>query len=123
MKKEVTIGAIEGRFAEMIWEKAPITSSELVKLAQKELNWKRTTVHTVIRKLCDKGLFQRDENGMVTVLVSKDEFYARQSRQLVDTGYNGSLPLFVAGFVNNQKLTHDEIDEIIALLKNSKSRD
>ena len=123
MKKEVTIGAIEGRFEEMIWEKAPITSSELVKLAQKELNWKRTTVHTVIRKLCDKGLFQKDENGTVTVLVSKEEFYARQSRQLVNTGYNGSLPLFVAGFVNNQKLSSEEIDEIIALLKNSKSRD
>ena len=117
MQREVTLGTIEGQFADIIWSRAPIFSSELVKIAEKEMNWKRTTTHTVIKKQCDKKLFQRDEKGIVTVLVSKDDFYAGQGKHLVDVGYQGSLPLFIAGFVSRQGITQKEIDEIIKMLK------
>lgn len=117
MGYDVTIGEIEGRFADIIWERAPVSSTELVKIAAQEFSWARTTTHTVIRKLCDKGLFERGERGIVTVVIPREEFYARQGKQLVNTGYGGSLPLFVAGFVKNRKLTKQEVDEIIGLLK------
>lgn len=117
MQREVTLGMIEGRFAEIIWNRAPISSSELVKIAAKEMNWKRTTTHTVIKKLCDKKLFQKDDKGMVTVLVSKEDFYTGQGKHLVDVGYKGSLPLFIAGFVKRQGISQKEIDEIIKMLK------
>lgn len=111
------LGEIEGRFADIIWENAPMTSSDLVKIAAKELNWKRTTTHTVIRRLCDKGLFSRDKLGVVTARMSKEDFLARQSKQFVDITCGGSLPLFVAGFIRNNSLSQDEIAEIVKLLK------
>lgn len=117
MGNQLFLGEMEKRFAEIIWNNVPISSSELVKIASKELDWKRTTTHTVIRKLCDKKIFNRDENGMVTALLSRDEFFAKQWKQFVDTTYGGSLTLFVAGFVRNQKLSEKDVDEIIALLR------
>ena len=108
---EVQLGAAEARFAEIIWQKEPVTSSELVKLGEKELNWKRTTVHTVLRRLCDKGLFQND-GGLVTVRMSREEFYARQSQQYVADSFHGSLPAFIAAFTQGRKLTEEERAEI-----------
>ena len=80
---EIQLGVIEARYADMIWEREPVTSSELVKLTAEAFHWKRTTAHNVLRRLCDKGLFQND-NGTVTARVSRQEFYARQSKQFVD---------------------------------------
>ena len=107
---------MEGRFADIIWENSPVSSSELVKLAARELNWKRTTTHTVIRRLCDKGLFSRDEFGIVRALISKEDFRAKQSKQFVNVTCGGSLPLFVAGFVKDNSLSQEEIDAIISVL-------
>ncbi|MGN0344140.1 MAG: BlaI/MecI/CopY family transcriptional regulator [Lachnospiraceae bacterium] len=72
---EIQLGVVEARFADIIWEHEPVTSTELVKLAAEALSWKRTTTHTVLRRLCDKGLFENDK-GTVTALISKPEFYA-----------------------------------------------
>lgn len=109
--QEIQLGIIEAKFADMIWEHEPITSSELVKLSAVEFNWKRTTTHTVIRRLCDKGLFQND-NGMIRMVISRQDFYAGQSRKYVDETFNGSLPAFIAAFTKYSSLTSKEADEI-----------
>ena len=88
---DIQLGVIEARYADMIWEHEPVTSSELVKMTAVEFNWKRTTAHNVLRRLIDKGLFQ-NENGLVTAVISREDFYARQSRQYVEDTFAGSLP-------------------------------
>ena len=100
---EIQLGAVEARFADIIW------------LAAAELSWKRTTTHTVLRRLCDKGLFQNN-NGMVTSLLSRQEFYARHSKKYVDETFAGSLPAFLAAFTSEKKLTAEEIAEIRELI-------
>ena len=80
---EIQLGVVEARYADIIWEHEPVSSSELVKLTEEAFHWKRTTAHNVLRRLCDKGLF-RNDNGTVTSLISRDEFYAMQSRQFVE---------------------------------------
>lgn len=109
--KEIQLGVIEAKFADMIWEHEPVTSSELVKLSVVEFNWKRTTTHTVLRRLCDKGLFKND-NGMVHAVISRQDFYAGQSRKYVDETFNGSLPAFIAAFTKYRCLTSKEVAEI-----------
>ena len=112
---EIQLGIVESRFADMIWKNEPVSSSTLVKLAGEELQWKRTTVHTVLRRLCDKGLFQND-NGMVTSLVSSEQFFSMQSVQLVDTAFQGSFPAFLAGFTKNRTLSDEERELIRQLI-------
>ena len=108
---ELQMGMVESKFADIIWRTAPVTSSQLVKLGEAEMGWKRTTVHTVLRRLCDKGLFQND-GGLVTVKMSREEFYARQCRQYVDDSFHGSLPAFIAAFTQGRRLTEEERDEL-----------
>lgn len=112
---EIQLGAVEARFADIIWEREPVTTSELVKLAAAELTWKRTTTHTVLRRLCDKGLFQ-NRDGVVTSLLSRQEFYALHSKKYVDETFAGSLPAFLAAFTSEKKLTAEEITEIRELI-------
>lgn len=108
---ELQLGVIEARFADMIWEHEPVTSSELVKLAEKTFSWKRTTTHTVVKRLCDKGLFE-NKKGTVTSLISRSQFYSMQSRKFVADTFDGSLPAFIAAFTKNSKLTPEEAAEI-----------
>lgn len=105
------LGVIETRFAELIWAHAPISSGELVKLCLQELEWKKSTTYTVLKKLCDQGLFQND-GGMVTTLVSREEFYALQSEKFVEENFHGSLPAFLAAFTARKSLSEKEIAEI-----------
>ena len=104
---EIQLGVVESRFADMIWKNEPVSSSTLVKLAGEELQWKRTTVHTVLRRLCDKGLFQNN-NGTVTSLISREQFYSMQSEQFVDTAFQGSFPAFLAAFSRSRSLSNEE---------------
>ena len=104
---EIQLGVVESRFADIIWKNEPVSSSTLVKLAGEELQWKRTTAHTVLRRLCDKGLFQND-NGTVTSLISREQFYAMQSEQFVDAAFQGSFTAFLAAFTKNRSLTDAE---------------
>jgi len=108
---EIQLGIIEARFADMIWAREPVTSSELAKLAAGELGWKRTTTYTVLRRLCDKGIFQ-NESGMVTSLLSRQEFYSQHSKKYVERIFDGSLPAFIAAFTRNTTLTPEEAAEI-----------
>ena len=109
------LGAVETRFAELIWENEPLPSGELVKLCGAALCWKKPTTYTVLRKLCEKGLF-RNENGMVTSILSREEYAARQSGQFVDEAFHGSLPAFVAAFTRERQLSQQEIDELQRLI-------
>ncbi len=108
---EIQLGVIEARFADMIWEWEPVTSSQLVKLAAEVFTWKRTTTHTVLKRLCDKGLFENNK-GTVTSRISRSQFYSMQSRQFVENSFDGSLPAFIAAFTKNRKLTSEEADKI-----------
>ncbi len=108
---EIQLGIAESRFADMIWENEPISSSDLVKLADKEFSWKRTTTHTVIKRLCDKGLFVNNK-GIVSSLISREQFYSLQSIKYVEESFNGSLPAFIAAFSKGKKLSQKDIEEI-----------
>ena len=108
---DMELGVVQERFADIVWDNEPIASGDLVKICEKELEWKKSTTYTVLRKLCDKGLFKNDD-GTVTSLISKEEFYSAKSKQIVEDSYSGSLPAFVAAFISNKKLTEKEADEI-----------
>lgn len=105
------MGVLEARFADIIWNNEPIASGQLVKIAEKELNWKSTTSYTVLKRLCNRGIFQ-NQKGTVTSLISRDEFYAMQSEQFVDETFDGSLPAFLAAFGTRKKLSDSEVDEL-----------
>ncbi len=108
---ELKLGLIETRFANIIWSHEPLSSGELAKLAQTELGWKRTTTYTVLKRLCDRGIFQNLQ-GIVSSVLSKDEFYALQSEKFVEETFHGSLPAFLAAFGTRKKLSARELDEL-----------
>ena len=108
---EIQMGAAEARFADMIWESEPVTAAQLARRCAEEMQWKKTTSYTVLKRLCEKGLFQ-NENGTVTSLISREEFYARQSRKFVEDTFEGSLPAFIAAFTKRRKLSGHDIEEI-----------
>lgn len=116
---EIQLGVIEARYADMIWEHEPVTSSELVKMTAIEFQWKRTTAHNVLRRLIDKGLF-RNDNGVVTSVISRDRFYSMQSRKYVEDTFNGSLPAFIAAFMQGSRITEDEAEEIRRMIDQAK---
>jgi len=118
---EIQLGVIEARYADMIWEHEPVTSSELVKMTAIEFNWKRTTAHNVLRRLIDKGLF-RNENGVVTALISREEFYSMQSKKYVEDAFAGSLPAFIAAFTQDNKLTVSEAEEIRRMIDRAEEK-
>lgn len=109
------LGEIQTRFAELIWEHEPIGSGELVRLCEDAFGWKKPTTYTVLRKLCEKGLFQ-NRDGRVTSLMAREDFYARKSRDFVEESFSGSLPAFVAAFVSGKAITAKEADEIEMLI-------
>ena len=101
----------EAKFADIIWERAPLSSPELVKICEKEMNWKKSTTYTVLKKLCDRGIFQ-NENACVTVRMSREEFYGIQSRKYVEEVFEGSLPRFLTAFCGGRKLSKQEREEM-----------
>ena len=105
------LGVVEARFADIIWQNAPLTSTALCRLAEEQLTWHKSTTYTVLRRLCQKGIF-RNDNGTVTSVLSKDEFYARQSGQYVDENFKGSLPLFLTAFTRHKDLSAEEIAQL-----------
>lgn len=105
------LGVVEARFADIIWEHEPLTTSELVKLCEQELHWKRTTTYTVLKKLSEHGIFQMKDR-VVSSLCSREDYYAAQSEHFVEENYQGSLPAFIAAFTKRKALTEEEIAEI-----------
>ena len=113
------LGEMETAFAEIIWKNAPVASGELVKICEKELSWKKSTTYTMLKRLCQRGIFEND-NGVVKVLISKEEFKAAQSEQFVEETFGGSLPMFLTAFTKRNKLSAKEIEEIKNLIDNYK---
>ncbi len=105
------MGAVEARFADIIWNNAPIPSSKLAKLAEGELGWKKSTSFTVLKRLCDKGIF-KNEGGSVAPLISRDDFYSLQSHRFVEQTFDGSLPAFLAAFCSSRRLDEAEVAEL-----------
>ena len=116
---EIRLGAVEARFADLVWQNAPITTLELVKLCKTELEWARTTTYTVLKRLCERGLFDL-QDSIVTAKLSREEFYERQSREYVESAFNGSLPAFVAAFSRSSKLRPEEIEALQKLIDESR---
>ena len=112
---DLKMGAAEARFADIIWEKEPITSGQLAKIGLAEFNWKKTTSHTVLKRLCERGLF-KNEGGTVTSLISREEYYARHSEAYVKETFGGSLPAFLAAFGTRKQLSDEEVDELKKLI-------
>lgn len=108
---EYRMGEMEEKFADLIWERTPVGSGELVKIAAEVLGWKKSTTYTVLRRLCDKELFV-NENGVVSALMSKEEWRSKQSENFVEEAFGGSLPMFLAAFTSRKKLTEDEIEAL-----------
>lgn len=112
---DLKMAPVETRFAEIIWAHEPISSAELVKLAEEALGWKKSTTYTVLRRLCERGIF-RNEGGAVTSLLSRADYDAAQSRQFVEESFSGSLPAFIAAFTRRKKLTDEEVAELQSLI-------
>ena len=108
---EYKLGEVESVFADIIWNNEPLSSRRLAELAEERLNWKRTTTYTILKRLCDRELFQNN-NGTVTSRISREEFFARQSERFVEDTFQGSLPAFLAAFGSRKKLSDQEIDEL-----------
>ena len=107
----IRLGEMESRFADLIWKNEPLPSRQLAELAAKAFDWKRTTTYTVLKRLCERGLFEND-GGTVRALMSWEEFYAMQSEQFVEETFDGSLPAFLAAFGSRKKLADDDIQQL-----------
>lgn len=110
------LGAAEGRFADLIWENEPLSSSLLAKLAEEEMGWKKSTSYTVLKRLCDRGIFA-NQKGTVRSLLSREEFYAARGEQFLREGFRGSLPAFLAAFSKRNKLSDQDIQELQELIR------
>lgn len=113
---EVKLGMVEAHFADIVWENAPLTTKHLVELCEKALHWKRTTTYTVLKKLCDRGIFSV-EQSVITVVVSQEEFHAIQSEQFVKENFHGSLLAFLAAFTARKAPTQEEVEELKKLIE------
>ena len=111
------LGEVQLKFADIIWKNAPVASGELVKICEKELEWKKSTTYTVLRKLCQKGIFKNDD-GTVFPVLSKEEYYSAKCGQFVEDTFGGSLPEFLAAFSAGKKLSEKEINEIQNMINN-----
>lgn len=116
MANNIYLTEAEEKLASIIWSHAPISSPDLVALAARELNWKKSTTYTVLKKICDKGIF-RNENANVTVLLTREELLSRQSRRYVEDAFGGSLPKFIASFFGGKKLSPEQAAELKRLIE------
>jgi len=117
--KEYKLTESVEKFADIIWQNEPIGSGELVKLCEKEMNWKKSTTYTVLKKLCEKNIF-KNENAVVESVIKKDEYYANQSRRFVEDTFGGSLPKFLTAFIGGKKLSRQQAEELKKLIDEHK---
>ncbi|WP_347489760.1 BlaI/MecI/CopY family transcriptional regulator [Desulfoscipio sp. XC116] len=113
------LGAMETKFAELMWEHEPITSGQLVKLCAKEFSWKKSTTYTMLRRICQRKIFQ-NKDGVVSSIITRPEFQALQSEQFVKETFGGSLPLFLAAFTTRKKMSDNEINQLQKLINRHK---
>ena len=113
--QEYRLGAMETKFASLIWANAPVSSGDLVKLCERELDWKKSTTYTMLRRLCQRGIFQ-NQDGVVSPLLSEEDFRALQSEKFIEDTFDGSLPKFLTAFASRNKLSEQEIRELQGLI-------
>lgn len=113
------LGEVQERFANIIWENEPVKSGELVGICRDVLEWNKSTTYTVLRKLCEKGIF-KNEDGIVSSVLSKERFYSSRSRQFVNENFKGSLPAFVAAFISDKPLSDEDAEEIRRIIEKYK---
>lgn len=113
--EDIRLGIVEEEFANIIWENEPLSSGDLVKLCQEKLEWKKSTTYTVLKKLCERGIF-KNENSIVSSIIPKAEYYAIKSESFVDATFEGSLPAFIAAFTKRKKLSEEEIIQIKSII-------
>lgn len=106
----------EMQLAQIIWEREPIASGELVRLAAKRLNWKKSTTYTVLRKICENGIFKNEET-IVSSIIGREEYTRMKGERYLEENYNGSLPGFVAAFLKKRKLSRVEIEELSRMIE------
>ncbi len=109
--EDYRLGVVETMFADIIWQNEPLSSGELVKLCEKELSWKKSTTYTVLKKLCERGIFQ-NEKGVVTSKISKSDFVSIQSNKFVEETFGGSLPAFFAAFTKRKDISKEELEQL-----------
>ena len=105
------LGEMEQRFADLIWENAPVASGQLAKLCEMAFEWKRTTTYTMLKRLCDRGIFSNTK-GVVTVVMQREEFQAVQGEQFINENFDGSLPQFLLAFSRRKKLSEKEVAQL-----------
>ena len=114
---ETRLGMVEARFADIVWEHAPLTTRQLVNICAEELNWARTTTYTVLTKFCNRGIFHMNKR-QVTVLIPKEKFRTMQTEQFVQENFQGSLPAFVAAFTSEISINKEEYEYLKSLVDN-----
>ena len=122
MSKNISLTAAEEKLAVLIWREAPLTSVELTQIAEREMDWKRTTTYTVLKKLSDKGVF-KNENATVSVVLTRDELIAQQSRRYVEDTFGGSLPKFITSFFGGREISEEQAAELKRLIDEHKGGD
>lgn len=120
--EQFKLGEMEQRFADMIWAEAPIASGRLAERCAEEFGWKRTTAYTMLKRLCDRGIFA-NENGTVTAVMSREEFRAAQCQQFVDEYFHGSLPMFLTAFSRRRRLSSREVEQLRQMIEDYDSDD
>lgn len=105
----------EYRFCLLLWENEPINSTKLVQLARENLGWSKATTYTVIRRLAERGVV-KNENTIVTTLISKEEAQNSRLEEMVEETFEGSMPAFIAAFSRSKKLTRQEVEQLKALI-------
>ena len=120
--EQYKLGEMEKRLADIIWVNAPMTTRKLTELCETAFAWKRTTTYTMLKRLCDRGLFAND-NGTVIVITTKDEFNMAQSQNFINETFGGSLPMFLTMFTKNKKLNKEDIDQLQRLIDSYKEED
>ncbi len=112
---EIQLGALEFKFAEIVWENEPVNTVTLCKLAAEKLNWHKSTTYTVLRRICAKGIF-RNDNSTVTSILNREEYFTSRSRCVVNEEFEGSLPAFIAAFTKKEKLTPEQAAALRSLV-------
>ena len=119
---EYRLAETEARFADIIWEREPVGSTELVKICEERLGWKKSTTYTVLKKLCERGILH-NANGTVTALVKQAQVQQEESAAVVQKSFGGSLPRFVAAFLNTSSISEEEAAAIRAMLDDARRQD
>lgn len=109
----------EAKFVDLIWEHGPINSTELGRLSEDVMKWKKSTTYTIVKRLCDKGIL-KNEDAVVSAAMSRDEFFALQSRRFVEDSFGGSLPRFLASFIDGKRLSDKQAEELVRLINEHK---